>query len=79
MNVNKEFERETFSLIKSNKFVCYFLSIPRFCSFQSDIECDPNFPYRQLNGSCNNLNNLWWGKAETPYKRYLDSDYADSK
>jgi len=52
-------------------------NIPRFCSFQSDIECDPNFPYRQLNGSCNNLNNLWWGKAETPYKRYLDSDYAD--
>lgn len=51
--------------------------IPRFCSFHGSIECDPDFPYRSLNGSCNNLNNLWWGKAETPYKRYIEPDYAD--
>lgn len=51
--------------------------IPRFCSFRGTIECDPNFPYRTLNGSCNNLQNLWWGKAETPYKRYLEPAYAD--
>jgi hypothetical protein len=53
--------------------------VPRFCGFKGEIKCDPNFPYRQLNGSCNNLDGarLWWGKAEMPYKRYLPTDYGD--
>ena len=49
-----------------------------FCPFNKTIRCDTAFPYRTLDGSCNNLRNLWWGQAETPYKRLLEPDYADS-
>jgi hypothetical protein len=53
----------------------------RFCPFkqQQQTKCDPQFPYRSLDGSCNNLNNFWWGRAESPFKRYLDPDYSDRK
>lgn len=49
-----------------------------FCPFNKTIRCDTSFPYRTLDGSCNNLGNLWWGQAETPYKRLMEPDYADS-
>jgi hypothetical protein len=53
----------------------------RFCPFkqQQQTKCDPQFPYRSLDGSCNNLNNFWWGRAESPFKRFLDPDYSDRK
>ena len=41
------------------------------------IECDSNYKYRTLDGSCNNLANNWWGKANTPYQRVLKADYED--
>ena len=50
---------------------------PRFCPFKKAIACDPTYPYRTLDGSCNNLRKVWWGKAEAPFKRYLEPDYAD--
>jgi hypothetical protein len=54
------------------------LRVPaKFCPFKKAIACDPQYPYRQLDGSCNNLKHLWWGQAETPYKRYLPADYSD--
>jgi len=50
----------------------------RFCPFkQQQTKCDPQFPYRSFDGSCNNLNNFWWGRAESPFKRFLDPDYSD--
>ena len=49
----------------------------RFCPFKNAVKCDVQFPYRSLDGSCNNLNNLWWGQSETPFKRYLEADYSD--
>jgi hypothetical protein len=51
---------------------------PKFCPFKGEIACDPTFPYRKLDGTCNNLVNLWWGRKESPYKRLLEPDYADS-
>ena len=50
---------------------------PRFCPFKNDIVCDQNYPYRTYDGSCNNLKKTWLGKAEMPFKRYLQPDYAD--
>jgi len=49
----------------------------KFCPFKEQIACDPNFPYRSLDGSCNNLKNPWWGKAGTPFKRWMSADYSD--
>lgn len=48
----------------------------KFCP-RIDIKCDPYYPYRTLDGSCNNLEYSWWGKAEIPYRRFLPPDYDD--
>ena len=52
-------------------------SVPILCTFTEPINCDVNFPYRTLDGSCNNLGVNWMGKAKTPYKRILRAAYAD--
>jgi len=50
----------------------------KFCpkKFLNNV-CDPNYPYRSIDGSCNNLQNPWWGAANTPYKRLLRAEYDD--
>jgi len=50
----------------------------KFCPFEEQVVCDPDFPYRSLDGSCNNLKNKWWGKAGTPFKRWMSADYSDT-
>ena len=50
---------------------------PELCPFKRVPECDPNIRYRSLDGSCNNLQNRWWGKSEIPYKRYIAAEYSD--
>jgi peroxidase len=49
----------------------------KFCPFKTSPTCDPNFPYRTLDGSCNNMNQTWWGMAGTPFKRWTPADYSD--
>jgi len=49
----------------------------KFCPFKKPVTCQIEFPYRSFDGSCNNLNNTWWGKAGTPFKRWLPADYSD--
>lgn len=39
--------------------------------------CDPTYPYRSFDGSCNNLDYPWWGAWNTPYKRILRPAYDD--
>ncbi|XP_022239909.1 peroxidase-like isoform X2 [Limulus polyphemus] len=39
--------------------------------------CQPNFPYRRIDGRCNNLQHTEAGSAFTPYRRLLPPDYAD--
>jgi len=47
------------------------------CPFKKVVGCNLRSKYRTFDGSCNNLQNLWWGKSEIPYKRYLAADYND--
>ncbi len=49
----------------------------KFCPFKNNIICNQEFPYRSFDGSCNNLNNSWWGKSGTPFLRWLPADYSD--
>lgn len=49
----------------------------KFCPFKQIPRCDPQYPYRKLDGSCNNLNVPWLGQSEKPFKRWLDADYSD--
>jgi hypothetical protein len=47
------------------------------CPFKRSISCDPNNKFQSIDGSCNNLASPWFGKAETPYKRYTAPAYLD--
>ena len=47
------------------------------CPFKSNMFCNPNDKFPTFDGSCNNLNRPWFGKAEIPYKRYMQVTYDD--
>jgi hypothetical protein len=47
------------------------------CPFKRIAKCDVNSRFRTAEGSCNNLVNTWWGKSETPYKRYIKPAFDD--
>lgn len=49
-----------------------------FCPKENAIFCNPAYPYRTANGSCNNINYPWWGESESPYKRLLPPEYDDA-
>lgn len=48
-----------------------------FCPYVTKPYCDFSYPYRNADGSCNNVENTWWGKSETPFKRILNPKYDD--
>ena len=62
------------NLIKLNYEVPEPLCPKKDISF---YDCDPSYPYRSVDGSCNNLRIPWWGKKETPFKRILAAEYDD--
>lgn len=43
----------------------------------NDIQCDPKYKYRLMNGRCNNLVNTNWGSSFHCHRRLLPPDYAD--
>jgi hypothetical protein len=50
-----------------------------YCPYENK-PCDPyQLQYRQIDGSCNNLNanSTWWGATLTPFKRVLPAVYDD--
>jgi peroxidase len=56
------------------------LKLPHpYCPKVPVINCNRTYEFRTIDGSCNNLgeNRTWWGKAETPQKRLLPSEYDD--
>lgn len=48
-----------------------------YCPYVLKPYCDFDYPYRTMDGSCNNRVNVWWGQSETPYKRLLAPAYDD--
>jgi hypothetical protein len=49
----------------------------RNCPFSAtNIVCNSN-DYQSFDGSCNNLDNQFFGKSNTPYKRLLSPEYGD--
>lgn len=61
-----------------NKFGVRKLSarIPhQFCP-RVNIKCEPS-KFRSVDGSCNNIENGWFGMANSPYKRMLPPAYED--
>ncbi|MFO0002523.1 MAG: peroxidase family protein [bacterium] len=50
-----------------------------FCPYDKETydTCNANYAYRSYDGTCNNVNYVWWGKSETPFKRILTPLYDD--
>ena len=40
--------------------------------------CDDNTEYRNVTGTCNNLENPFWGSANIGMRRYLAAEYSDN-
>lgn len=49
---------------------------PEVCT-QAPDSCSPTYPYRSINGTCNNLQNPLWGSILTPFARLVPSAYYD--
>jgi hypothetical protein len=50
----------------------------RQCYSESkNFYCDKLYPWRTMDGSCNNPNWPWWGAAKTPYQRMAAPAYND--
>uniref|UniRef100_A0A0C9R1B3 Pxd_2 protein n=1 Tax=Fopius arisanus TaxID=64838 RepID=A0A0C9R1B3_9HYME len=47
------------------------------CAAKQRVSCRSNYPYRTIDGSCNNPDNPRWGSALTAYSRILFPSYAD--
>jgi peroxidase len=39
--------------------------------------CDQSYPYRNINGTCNNINNPLWGSILQPFRRFTTAIYSD--
>lgn len=69
--LNKRFDFDPLNLLANVK-------APReFCPFKTSLNCNPNDKFSRIDGSCNNLQQPWLGRAETPYKRYFQPSYDD--
>ncbi|CAI9737760.1 peroxidase-like [Octopus vulgaris] len=66
-------ETETSTTEQSNAEVMLLAT----CSFTTPITCDPDSLYRTADGSCNNLENPYWGKGVTPFNRFQTPEYFD--
>lgn len=42
-----------------------------------NTECNSEYRYRSVDGVCNNLRNIWYGAASTPFNRLLNAQYDD--
>lgn len=49
-----------------------------YCPNARQIYCDFNYPFRALDGSCNNKLHTWWGQSATPFRRLLPPVYDDT-
>ena len=69
---------ETYNINQNyNEYIEQYQAPDEFCPFVQKPFCQSSYYYRTIDGSCNNLENTWWGMSETPFKRLLDAKYED--
>ncbi|XP_065334518.1 peroxidase-like [Cloeon dipterum] len=47
------------------------------CESTVEIICNTTSPYRNIDGTCNNINHPSWGRSMTAYKRMIPPKYGD--
>ncbi|XP_020294336.1 uncharacterized protein LOC109859976 isoform X2 [Pseudomyrmex gracilis] len=64
--------------LSRNKFVRRTTSLEQQCPRRDPPQCPPaSLRYRTSDGSCNNLQHLWWGSAMSTMQRFLSPEYDD--
>lgn len=43
------------------------------------VQCLSQAKYRTFDGSCNNMDNPWWGATNIPFRRLMNANYADGE
>lgn len=56
--------------------VCSIVLNEEQCPFPK-LTCNPSDRFASIDGTCNNLNRPLFGRANTPFKRYLSPAYED--
>ena len=49
------------------------------CNNKKEIKCDHSSRFRTIEGSCNNLDNPYWGAFGVPFVREIEVDPYDPK
>jgi hypothetical protein len=64
---------------KKSKSVLAQYSAPKnYCPFPDRKPyCDYDYPYRMMDGTCNNVLYPHWGRSRSPLKRLLNPEYED--
>ncbi|XP_055953182.1 peroxidasin-like isoform X2 [Argiope bruennichi] len=78
---NSEFDDSKSSENSNEKFYeptdveAHISEDPNACAKNVNVLCDPTYPYRMFNGSCNNLNHPNWGVSFECYMRFQPAFY----
>ncbi|KAF8770864.1 Chorion peroxidase like protein [Argiope bruennichi] len=78
---NSEFDDSKSSESSNEKFCettdveAHISEDPNACAKNVNVLCDPTYPYRMFNGSCNNLNHPNWGVSFECYMRFQPAFY----
>ncbi|GIY63241.1 major ampullate gland peroxidase [Caerostris darwini] len=63
-------------LNESNSYFPRIADDPNQCKDNEPIQCDPDCPYRPIDGTCNNLQYPTWGSAGECFLRFLSPSYT---
>ncbi|XP_055944549.1 peroxidase-like [Argiope bruennichi] len=75
---NKDCQHGSYDMNSDDGYVdsaTLFLDDQTQCELKQTIRCDPLYPYRRINGSCNNLAHPTWGISRGCYLRFQPAFY----
>lgn len=67
-----------FEILTTLLILAHTIKSEEYCPNARQLICDFNYPYRTLDGSCNNKFHPWWGQSVTPFRRLLPPVYDDA-
>ncbi|KAK3092471.1 hypothetical protein FSP39_003219 [Pinctada imbricata] len=74
---NSKLKRPVDQDIMGDMWLLWNQEVQHFCTVQRTYNCYPDYPYRTIDGSCNNLDHPDWGQSFQPQRRLLPPAYDD--